>query len=188
MVTSHDRACGDKVEAVGSAVGQNPGHCRDSEFAVLEVHVARRADPAAVLESFVVAAACAYYAGCQLLASFRWQLILRAKRFHISLGRLFRFYLIGTFFNAFLPTGLGGDVVKTFYLYRETKDGEESMIAVFSGSFHGTPRAGSGVVDRPAVLRQRDGSAARHGGRGCFLGRIGGSRPLRPGCCPDRRG
>jgi uncharacterized membrane protein YbhN (UPF0104 family) len=78
-----------------------------------------------------------YYAACQLLSSFRWQVLVRAAHGHVPLRSLFGFYLIGMFLNNFLPTGMGGDVVKTYYLYRETGAGRMAAASVFLERFTG---------------------------------------------------
>jgi glycosyltransferase 2 family protein len=50
----------------------------------------------------------------QVVGSFRWRFLMRAygaERLP-SIPRLFRAYLIGLFYNTFLPGGIGGDVVR----------------------------------------------------------------------------
>jgi glycosyltransferase 2 family protein len=46
----------------------------------------------------------------------RWQILLRGVGIQLPLGRLTRLYFIGHFFNAFLPTGFGGDVARALSL------------------------------------------------------------------------
>lgn len=50
--------------------------------------------------------------GGLLVRSFRWQLILHGVGSKVRFGRLVELYLVGSFFNAFLPSGFGGDVVR----------------------------------------------------------------------------
>ncbi len=45
-------------------------------------------------------------------SAFQWGLFLRAQGITLPFRRLFGFYLVGLFFNNFLPANLGGDVVK----------------------------------------------------------------------------
>lgn len=47
-----------------------------------------------------------------VVRAYRWHLLLRGSHSTIRFGRLLALYLIGSFFNAFLPSGLGGDVVR----------------------------------------------------------------------------
>jgi hypothetical protein len=49
----------------------------------------------------------------------------------VSTLRLFSFYLVGMFFNNFLPSSIGGDAVKGYDLYRYSKKGKESFTTVF---------------------------------------------------------
>ena len=54
----------------------------------------------------------------QLLSSVRWYWIARAMGFGGAWPRYFHYYFSGMFFNLFLPTGIGGDVLKVFFLAR----------------------------------------------------------------------
>ena len=74
---------------------------------------------------------------CQLLSSYRWQLFLTAKRIQVSLPRLFSFYMIGMFLNNFMPGAVGGDLAKSYYLYRETGTGKDAVASVFLERFTG---------------------------------------------------
>jgi uncharacterized protein (TIRG00374 family) len=48
--------------------------------------------------------------------AFRWQLFLRPLGLELPVSALVRLTFVGTFFNAFLPTGFGGDAYKSFRL------------------------------------------------------------------------
>ncbi len=62
----------------------------------------------------------AIYGVVELFAGFRWVLLLRVQGVAIGTGRIFALLLIGLFFNFFIPGGTGGDVVKIYYLLKET--------------------------------------------------------------------
>jgi glycosyltransferase 2 family protein len=62
----------------------------------------------------------AMYGAVELVAGWRWQLLLRVQGIHLGWFRVFSLLLIGVFFNFFIPGGTGGDVVKIFYLLKET--------------------------------------------------------------------
>lgn len=47
-----------------------------------------------------------------LISSYRWQILIRAQGDEVPLGFLAKSYLVGNFFNLFLPTRFGGDVVR----------------------------------------------------------------------------
>jgi uncharacterized membrane protein YbhN (UPF0104 family) len=47
-----------------------------------------------------------------LISAYRWQILARAQGDEVPLLYLAKSYLVGTFFNNFLPTRFGGDVVR----------------------------------------------------------------------------
>lgn len=57
------------------------------------------------------------------IGSFRWGRLTRALGHSVSFGFLFKSYLVGTFFNTFLPTMVGGDIVRAADLAKKTKCG-----------------------------------------------------------------
>jgi uncharacterized protein (TIRG00374 family) len=46
------------------------------------------------------------------LSTWRWRLLLHAQGYHAPIGRLGASYLVATFFNNFLPSNIGGDVIR----------------------------------------------------------------------------
>ena len=57
-------------------------------------------------------AALGLYFAMIFVSAWRWGLLLRAQRIVMRLGSLLRSYLVATFFNNFLPSNIGGDVVR----------------------------------------------------------------------------
>ncbi len=57
--------------------------------------------------------------GSYLLRAVRWRILLRGLGSRLSLLRLLELYLIGAFFNALLPSGFGGDVVRAIEASRD---------------------------------------------------------------------
>lgn len=55
------------------------------------------------------------------LRAYRWLILLRGIGVHVRFWRLVELYYVGNFFNAFLPSGFGGDVVRVLEV---TKDVE----------------------------------------------------------------
>jgi uncharacterized protein (TIRG00374 family) len=55
----------------------------------------------------------------QALNVFKWKLVLGAMGLRVSFGRLAEQYLLGIFFNNFLPTMIGGDAARVYYLGRQ---------------------------------------------------------------------
>lgn len=56
--------------------------------------------------------AVALYAGMLAVATWRWRRLLKALGYRPSLRALSASYLVATFFNNFLPSNMGGDVVR----------------------------------------------------------------------------
>ncbi len=54
-----------------------------------------------------------------LFSSIRWKILLSAQNIHQSIFRLISYYLVGHFFNMFLPTKVGGDVVRIYDTSRD---------------------------------------------------------------------
>jgi uncharacterized protein (TIRG00374 family) len=52
----------------------------------------------------------------------RWALLLRTHYDYFKLPQLFKHYLVGTLFNNLLPTSTGGDLVRSYYIYRHNRD------------------------------------------------------------------
>jgi glycosyltransferase 2 family protein len=54
-----------------------------------------------------------------VISAYQWQVLLDGEHIRLDLRRLVNFYLMGIAFSHFLPTGMGGDVVKIYYVGRE---------------------------------------------------------------------
>lgn len=67
-----------------------------------------------------------------LLSAFRWQLLLKALNIAEKLNRLFTTYLIGTFFVNFLPSVIGGDVVRVLHVSQRNPETAGVIAATFS--------------------------------------------------------
>jgi hypothetical protein len=52
------------------------------------------------------------YLAMLLVSTWRWALLLRAQHARVAGGTLVSSYLVATFFNNFLPSNIGGDVVR----------------------------------------------------------------------------
>ncbi|MGE5198723.1 MAG: lysylphosphatidylglycerol synthase transmembrane domain-containing protein [Rhodospirillaceae bacterium] len=59
-----------------------------------------------------LAAALLLYLVMILLSVWRWRLLLAAQHVGVPAGRLLNSYLVATFFNNFLPSNIGGDVIR----------------------------------------------------------------------------
>lgn len=56
------------------------------------------------------------YLFAQVISSYRWQFLSAALGFKLALREYYDYYLIGMFFNLFLPGAIGGDMLRMFYL------------------------------------------------------------------------
>jgi len=60
----------------------------------------------------LLALAMALYAGILAISTWRWRVLLQAQGFQAPLAHLSGSYLVATFFNNFLPSNIGGDVIR----------------------------------------------------------------------------
>ncbi len=58
----------------------------------------------------------------EIAAAVRWQILLRVQKIRLNLARLSGLFLIGMFYNQFLPGGTGGDIIKSYLLLKETAE------------------------------------------------------------------
>ncbi len=63
---------------------------------------------------------CAFFVFLQLvLNNWRWKILLDSKGIILSFKEVFRLTLIGQFFNFAVPGGVGGDVIKGYYIIKK---------------------------------------------------------------------
>ncbi len=65
-----------------------------------------------------------------LLSAYRWQILLEAQGAKVPLEFLIKSYLVGIFFNNFLPSTIGGDVVRAYDTIPFTHSGTKSLTIV----------------------------------------------------------
>jgi uncharacterized membrane protein YbhN (UPF0104 family) len=68
----------------------------------------------------------------QVISSYRWYLLLQPLDFTLSWFRVFKIYFTGMFFSLFLPTVVGGDAVKTFYIADNMKRAPSAFYTVLA--------------------------------------------------------
>lgn len=112
--------------AVGGTTGEKaaPGQGRGKLFLRLAVSafllwlVLRRADVGQILQAIAgvdlrwLGAAFGLHLVGFVLSAWRWRVLLDARGRRVGLFRLGTMILVGSFFNFFLPTTIGGDVVR----------------------------------------------------------------------------
>ena len=72
----------------------------------------------------------ALYIAAQPIRTLRWGMLLQKKDVTVSQSKLLFLCFIGTFFSSFLPTIVGGDVVRGYYVFRETNSHEVSFASI----------------------------------------------------------
>lgn len=100
----------------------------------------RTANISLVVLSFVL------YIGAIALGCLKWQVLLHAQRITVPYRQLITYTFVALFFGNFLPTNVGGDVIRAYDLWRYTDRPAEASISV--------------VVDRLVGLLVFIGSAA----------------------------
>jgi uncharacterized membrane protein YbhN (UPF0104 family) len=82
-------------------------------------------------------AAIGLYLLTQVLSALRWQLLAQLLGFWRPLRQFIAYYFIGMYFNLFLPTSVGGDVVRAWYLDGRPEQRLSSFLSVFIDRFSG---------------------------------------------------
>jgi glycosyltransferase 2 family protein len=73
----------------------------------------------------------------QIVSAVRWKFYVDRFGMSRSLTQLTGFYFIGTFFNLLLPTSVGGDVVRVWYLDGQTGRRLQAFASVFLDRLNG---------------------------------------------------
>ena len=56
------------------------------------------------------------------LATRRWAVLIRTHYPYFQIPMLFRNFLVGVLFNNLLPTATGGDLIRSYYIFRHNRD------------------------------------------------------------------
>ncbi|MEK7205710.1 MAG: lysylphosphatidylglycerol synthase transmembrane domain-containing protein, partial [candidate division NC10 bacterium] len=70
-----------------------------------------------------------YFLG-YVISTVRWQRLLLAEGIRLPLWRLSLIYFEGAFFNLFLPTLIGGDIVRGYSIYKITRGHDASIASI----------------------------------------------------------
>ena len=79
--------------------------------------------------SYFFLAAATYLIGLAFLAV-RLQWVFKVHKIGVTFRESFHLGLVGLFFNLFLPSAVGGDMVKAYYAYKHSGKKVESMTSV----------------------------------------------------------
>jgi len=66
----------------------------------------------------------------RVLMSYKWNLLLRARRIEIPFATVVRGYYVGTLWGLFLPTAVGGDLVRSFAVRGQGRRAEDVVASV----------------------------------------------------------
>jgi len=64
------------------------------------------------------------------MSCLKWHLLLSYRDVHVRIGMLMKFYTVGYFFNNFLPSSVGGDAARSYFVGKRIKSQTESLAAV----------------------------------------------------------
>ena len=68
--------------------------------------------------------------GAVWFLAIRWSVLMKSYGFRLKTSQLFGFYLIGMFFNNFLPTSIGGDIMRIYKLITVTDERTSAFASV----------------------------------------------------------
>jgi len=107
-------------------------------FLTLRRSGARLSDIVVGASSLLLIGATLSYATTLLIATLRWQWLLRVQGVELTFGELIRLTLIGAFFNLAIPGAVGGDLVKIGYLRKLAgRKNTEAIVSVAMDRFLG---------------------------------------------------
>ena len=70
------------------------------------------------------------YVVAQLVIAVRWWLLLRAQTIRIGILPTFRLHFVGLFYNNIMPSSVGGDLLKAWYVTKHTDRRLEGALSV----------------------------------------------------------
>ncbi|MFZ2147423.1 MAG: lysylphosphatidylglycerol synthase transmembrane domain-containing protein [Sedimentisphaerales bacterium] len=73
----------------------------------------------------------------QVIVGFRWWLLLRTQSIFIDFGAAVRLHFLGLFYNNFMPSSVGGDFLRAWYVTKHTDKRFQAALSVFVDRFIG---------------------------------------------------
>ena len=67
----------------------------------------------------------------QVMIGFRWWLLLRTQSIFIDFWAAVRLHFLGLFYNNFMPSSVGGDLLRAWYVTKHTEKRFEAALSVF---------------------------------------------------------
>lgn len=126
-----------------------------------------------------------------VMRAFRWGILLEGLKTNVRFGRLVELYFVGNFYNAFLPSGFGGDAVRILEVARDVPtnvaagtvlvDRLTGLLALFLMALIAMPFRPENFPDSLALLIAAICAAGLVGGlllfQGSLIQRLGGWLP-----------
>ena len=72
-----------------------------------------------------------------MVSAFKWFMLTRARLLGAGYWRIFAYYLVGQFYNMFLPTSVGGDFVRSYELGKFSGRQADALASVFVERYTG---------------------------------------------------
>ncbi len=79
----------------------------------------------------VFAAVLVIFAVSQLIVALRWWFLLRSQSVFIDFTAAVRLHFLGLFYNNFMPSSVGGDLIRAWYVTHHTEKKFEAALSVF---------------------------------------------------------
>lgn len=103
----------------------------------------KKIDPAQVAEAFTqlrvstLLLAILFFCIGLCLIGFRWWIFMRAQKIHVSVFLAIKLTFLGQFFTNFMPSAVGGDLIRAWYISRHTDKKLQAAIGVAADRFMG---------------------------------------------------
>lgn len=78
----------------------------------------------------LLALAMAIFPLTYIITSIRWWRLLAALDIHVTLARTFAINMVGAFYNSFMPGSTGGDLLKAYYVAKQTPHRTRAIMSV----------------------------------------------------------
>jgi uncharacterized protein (TIRG00374 family) len=72
----------------------------------------------------------AVFTGANLIIALRWWLLLRTQSIYIGFWPAVRLHFLGLFYNNFMPSSVGGDLIRAWYVTKHTEKRFEAALSV----------------------------------------------------------
>ncbi len=103
-----------------------------SLFVFGKIDLAKTIEVAAQANLWLLSAAAALFLGSTIVNAWRWQLLAQAVGFRKPVRELLQYCFVGMFFNLFLPSTVGGDVSRCYYLSEGSGKYKQAFYSVFA--------------------------------------------------------